>query len=266
MILCVAVVVIFKGGVQIANAYGLTVITVMLMDTWLASLVMLVSFNWHAALPACFLLPLTAIEATYMSANLLKVPKGAWFSVGVATIISIITLTWTWGQRLKARHIQKEVRAVRDLLEEEDDHSTTEALLGSAATGDSSAPPNDDDDQPAEGSPPAPPSSAAAPTGPASGPQRLRLVSSGAALTRAPGIGIYYSEHHDGVPPVLARFLQKLPVLHEIAIFLTIRHTPIPTVAASERLLVRRLRFKGFFHVVARFGGCGYRGGGPQLN
>ena len=44
----------------------------------------------------------------------------------------------------------------------------------------------------------------------------------------------------------------------------THRHVPVPSVLPMERLLVRKLPFKGFFHVVARWV-AGWVGGWPVV-
>lgn len=58
---------------------GLAVICVMTLDTSLLAILMSAGWEWHPAAVAAFWLPFTAITATYLSSNLLKVPKGAWF-------------------------------------------------------------------------------------------------------------------------------------------------------------------------------------------
>ena len=65
------------------------------------------------------------------------------------------------------------------------------------------------------------------------------------------------STHTTGIPPVLAFLLPRIPAVHEVMVFITVRHIPIPIIQPSERLLLRRLDYKGFYHVVARYGGCG---------
>lgn len=76
--------------------------------------------------------------------------------------------------------------------------------------------------------------------GPGAGPtQALQLAGSRQRLGVAPGIGLYYTESLAGVPPVLAFLLPRIPAIHEVTVFLTVRHVPLPTVHASERLLLR---------------------------
>ncbi|KFM26301.1 Potassium transporter 26 [Auxenochlorella protothecoides] len=91
--------------------------------------------------------------------------------------------------------------------------------------------------------------------GPGAGPtQALQLAGSRQRLGVAPGIGLYYTESLAGVPPVLAFLLPRIPAIHEVTVFLTVRHVPLPTVHASERLLLRKLHYQGFYHAVVRYG------------
>ena len=54
-------------------------ICVMTLDTSLLAILMLAGWEWHPAAVAAFWLVFTTITGTYLSSNLLKVPKGAWF-------------------------------------------------------------------------------------------------------------------------------------------------------------------------------------------
>jgi hypothetical protein len=58
---------------------GLAVICVMTLDTSLLAILMTAGWEWHPAAVAAFWLLFTAITGAYLSSNLFKVPKGAWF-------------------------------------------------------------------------------------------------------------------------------------------------------------------------------------------
>ena len=58
---------------------GLAVICVMTLDTSLLAILMTAGWEWHPAAVSAFWLLFTAITGAYLSSNLLKVPKGAWF-------------------------------------------------------------------------------------------------------------------------------------------------------------------------------------------
>jgi KUP system potassium uptake protein len=62
-----------------AAAYGLAVVTVMLLDTSLLAAVMVLAWGWSLLSAAAFWLPFTVITGAFFSSTLEKVPKGAWF-------------------------------------------------------------------------------------------------------------------------------------------------------------------------------------------
>ncbi|KAL6777355.1 KUP1 [Auxenochlorella protothecoides x Auxenochlorella symbiontica] len=207
----VIVIGIFQTGPGIGAAYGLAVVSTFFLTTSLLSLVMLVAWEWNWGWVLLFWLPLSTLEGMLLSANALKVPDGAWFSLGVTAILVTILATWTYGQKLKRGYQDQHRSYLLDLL------------------------------QPADG--------------PGAGPTpALQLAGSRQRLGVAPGIGLYYTESLAGVPPVLAFLLPRIPAIHEVTVFLTVRHVPLPTVHASERLLLRKLHYQGFYHAVVRYG------------
>lgn len=239
MVGCVVIVVAFQNATSIGNAYGLAIVMVMVMDTFLLSLVMLVAWDWNALLVGFFWLFYTFISGAYLSSNLRKVPLGAWFSLVLSGILSIIVGVYYWGQTTKANYLRKNAIPLSALfaVAGDSEQRPTHRLAATAR-------PNDDDADDA--------STITLSLHPDL--QPLKLAGSGQPVARFPGVGLYYSELLEGVPPVLVRFLSLSPAIHEVVIFLTIRGVPLPQVSPTERLLVRKLGFHGFYHVVARYG------------
>ncbi|KAG8070843.1 hypothetical protein GUJ93_ZPchr0006g40960 [Zizania palustris] len=75
-------------------------------------------------------------------------------------------------------------------------------------------------------------------------------------MRRVPGVGLLYSELVQGIPPVFARLVEKIPSVHAVFIFISIKHLPIPRVSPSERFIFRRVVPAGhcMFRCVARYG------------
>eukprot|EP00887_Chlorella_sp_A99_P002108 scaffold21.g2108.t1 len=244
MLCAIFVVAIFQTSEKLGTAYGLAVITVMLMDTTLLAVLALVGWGWSALATTAFWLVFSFICGAYLSSNLEKVPKGAWFPLALTGVLTTITYTWYYGQAAKAAYIQRNTIRLRDLFEEVDDadasrhggshhgardawaamarHSMQSVVTTGTAT---TAAPRLHPDL-----------------------QRLRLAGTKLPVARVPGVGVYFCELLDGVPPVLVRFLGQVPAIHEVVIFLTNRHVPVPFVMPEERLLVRKLRFRSFYH------------------
>eukprot|EP00271_Cylindrocystis_brebissonii_P019849 TRINITY_DN6289_c1_g1_i1.p1 TRINITY_DN6289_c1_g1~~TRINITY_DN6289_c1_g1_i1.p1 ORF type:complete len:903 (-),score=186.41 TRINITY_DN6289_c1_g1_i1:528-3119(-) len=101
----------FRNGVSIGNAYGVTVLSVMLLTTTLISMVMLVSWEWRVQPVICFWLFFAVLEGVNLSATLDKVPQGGWFPIVMATILLSIMYTWHFGQ-VKAKQHDEQVEAV----------------------------------------------------------------------------------------------------------------------------------------------------------
>ncbi|KAK8462261.1 hypothetical protein SEVIR_1G177900v4 [Setaria viridis] len=75
-------------------------------------------------------------------------------------------------------------------------------------------------------------------------------------VRRVPGVGLLYSELVQGIPPVFHRLVDKIPSVHAVFVFVSIKHLPIPRVAAPERFIFRRVGPMGHrvFRCVARYG------------
>ncbi|KAK8647629.1 hypothetical protein V6N13_121359 [Hibiscus sabdariffa] len=107
MIMCVVVVSIFRSTTDIANAYGIAEVGVMLVTTTLVTLVMLLIWQTNLFLALCFPLVFGSIELIYLSAVLSKVLEGGWLPLAFATFFLTVMYIWNYGSVLK---YQSEVR------------------------------------------------------------------------------------------------------------------------------------------------------------
>ncbi|KAJ6846294.1 potassium transporter 5-like [Iris pallida] len=75
-------------------------------------------------------------------------------------------------------------------------------------------------------------------------------------LTRPPGIGLLYSELVEGVPPIFAHFVETIPSVHSVLVFVSVKHLPVSAVEARERFLFRQVepRDHRMFRCVVRYG------------
>ncbi|CAL5197029.1 unnamed protein product [Lathyrus oleraceus] len=107
MIMCIIVVSIFKSTTDIANAYGIAEVGVMMVSTTLVTLVMLLIWQTNLFLAFCFLLVFGSVELIYMSSVLSKIFEGGWLPLAFATFFLSVMYTWNYGSVLKYR---REVR------------------------------------------------------------------------------------------------------------------------------------------------------------
>ncbi|GMI90129.1 K Transporter12 [Hibiscus trionum] len=107
MVMCVVVVSIFRSTTDIANAYGIAEVGVMLVTTTLVTLVMLLIWQTNLFMALCFPLVFGSIELIYLSAVLSKVLEGGWLPLAFATVFLTVMYIWNYGSVLK---YQSEVR------------------------------------------------------------------------------------------------------------------------------------------------------------
>ncbi|XP_021292672.1 putative potassium transporter 12 isoform X1 [Herrania umbratica] len=107
MIMCVVVVSIFRSTTDIANAYGIAEVGVMMVTTTLVTLVMLLIWQTNLFMALCFPLVFGSIELIYFSAVLSKVLEGGWLPLVFATFFLTVMYIWNYGSVLK---YQSEVR------------------------------------------------------------------------------------------------------------------------------------------------------------
>ncbi|EEC75620.1 hypothetical protein OsI_12340 [Oryza sativa Indica Group] len=75
-------------------------------------------------------------------------------------------------------------------------------------------------------------------------------------LKRVRGVALFYTELVQGIPPIFPHLIEKIPTIHSVLVFISIKHLPVPHVDTSERFLFRQVELKDYkvFRCVARYG------------
>ncbi|KAL8110918.1 hypothetical protein AgCh_026616 [Apium graveolens] len=75
-------------------------------------------------------------------------------------------------------------------------------------------------------------------------------------VNRIPGIGLLYSELVQGVPPIFPHFIENVPSIHSVLVFVSLKFIPISTVMLEERFLFRQVEPREYmiFRCVVRYG------------
>ncbi|KAL8518987.1 hypothetical protein ACS0TY_010078 [Phlomoides rotata] len=107
MVMCIIVVAVFRSTTEIANAYGIAEVGVMIVSTTLVTLVMLLIWRTNLFLALCFPIVFGIIELLYLSAVLSKIMEGGWVPLAFASVFLCVMYTWNYGSVLK---YQSEVR------------------------------------------------------------------------------------------------------------------------------------------------------------
>jgi KUP system potassium uptake protein len=99
--LSLSVTVGFQDTVTIGNAYGIAVVVVMLVTTFLTALVIVVVWQRSIILACIFFLVFGCIESLYLSSALFKVQQGGWVPLVLAGITMTIMYVWHYGTTKK---------------------------------------------------------------------------------------------------------------------------------------------------------------------
>lgn len=86
--------------------------------------------------------------------------------------------------------------------------------------------------------------------------EKLRDIACDTSLCRLPGLAMFYSELVQGIPPIFKHFIENVPALHSVLVFVTIKSLPISKIQREERFLFRRVQPKelNIFRCVVRYG------------
>ncbi len=109
-------VLLFRSSSALAIAYGIAVTGTMVVTTLMAFVVIWKVWKWNPIVAAALIVPLAALDTTFLAANLLKVHDGGWFSLLVGSCIVIVMLTWRRGARVLFEKTRRLEVPLRDLV------------------------------------------------------------------------------------------------------------------------------------------------------
>jgi KUP system potassium uptake protein len=118
MIGCVGLVIAFQTSSNLAAAYGIAVTMTMMITTMIFYRFVRDKWNWSAGKALVVLLPLLAVDAVFLGANILKIPEGGWFPLLVGFGLVIQMTTWRKGRQLVAARIRRGERPMREVVDE----------------------------------------------------------------------------------------------------------------------------------------------------
>ncbi len=110
---CMAIVLYFKESSRMEAAYGLAIVTTMMMTTILLS-----SYLRKIKTPKAIVLIITivylSIESCFLIANIIKIPHGGWMTLLVSLLF--ITIMWVWYKGRKIKNRLTEFVKLRDYI------------------------------------------------------------------------------------------------------------------------------------------------------
>jgi KUP system potassium uptake protein len=107
---------LFRTSSALASAYGIAVATTMVVDGILGFIVIWNLWRWPWWKAALLMLPLVVVDATFFSANLLKLLEGAWVPLLFGIFMVMLILTWRRGTRILANKTRKTEVPLQALL------------------------------------------------------------------------------------------------------------------------------------------------------
>lgn len=87
-------------------------------------------------------------------------------------------------------------------------------------------------------------------------PEMVKELVASTHFSRIPGLAIFYSELVHGIPPIFKHYVENVPALHSVLVFVSIKSLPISKVPMEERFLFRRVNPGDLyvFRCVVRYG------------
>lgn len=83
---------------------------------------------------------------------------------------------------------------------------------------------------------------------------RLGMLISNPTVQRVPGLCFFYTNIQDGLTPVLGHYIKNTKSLHKVTVFTTLRYLLVPKVAPHERIVIRKLGFRGIYGCIITYG------------
>jgi KUP system potassium uptake protein len=93
----ITLVILFGSSSSLASAYGIAVFGTMVATTILACIVMSLGWGWGPLKTALVMVPLLAIDLTFLSSNLLKLLDGGYVPLLIAGVFFVLMYTWVKG-------------------------------------------------------------------------------------------------------------------------------------------------------------------------
>ena len=174
---------------------------------------------------ALFFLFFGTLDAVYMSSALTKVPHGAWFTILLSGMISIIFILWRYGKESQWKA-------------EGEDKVTPSRLFANVISAANSTISKTENTQYVQD-------------------LKLSTAYGGSSISKIDGLGIFFDKtgHSLYLPLVFTHFLQKFHALPTTSIFFHMRPLSTPSIPEAERFVIQRVKdIPGCYRMTVRHG------------
>jgi len=111
----------FQSSNNLAAAYGIAVTGTMTITTILIGFVIVLKWRWPWVVAFPLIAILLVADMAYFAANILKIPQGGWFPLGVAVISYTVLTTWKRGRELLFAEITQQSVSIQTIIDGVDD-------------------------------------------------------------------------------------------------------------------------------------------------
>lgn len=108
MLACIAVTLAFRTTEKIGHAYGIAVVTVMVITTFMVTLIMLVIWKTNIVWIVMFLVVFGSIEMLYLSSVMYKFMSGGYLPLAITLVLMAMMAIWQYVHVLKYRYELRE--------------------------------------------------------------------------------------------------------------------------------------------------------------
>jgi KUP system potassium uptake protein len=106
MVACILLVFGFRSSTNLAAAYGVAVTMTMVITTILFYVVARDHWNWPRWAIGPLALVFFVVDASFLGANLFKIPKGGWFPLVAGAAVFAIMTTWKTGKKIVTERVR----------------------------------------------------------------------------------------------------------------------------------------------------------------
>jgi KUP system potassium uptake protein len=114
----VGIVLGFRSSANLAGAYGLAVVLLMVVTTSLMFICARSLWGWSILFAGFVTAFLLFIEVFFLGANLVKFTQGAWFPLLVTTIVYVVFVTWKQGRTILRERISIDRLPMKNLVDD----------------------------------------------------------------------------------------------------------------------------------------------------
>lgn len=212
-----------------------------MITTTMVSLVALVMWRLNFLIVLVCFLFFFGMEGAFFTANLRKIPEGAWFTLVLSSILVSIFILWRWGKEKQWAVEARDKFIPSNVVQVPEE---TEALnLGEKPTAPTAG--VNANDFAYTGAPLA---------------HSLTASMGGGKLTTTSGMGIFFDKtgtmSPQALPLVFVNFVRKFQSRPQVCVFFHMRPLQIPSVPVEERFLIMRASpyFPNCYKVTLRHG------------